>query len=223
MKKGIIKKITATVLALSMVMSMGAVSSFAASSSSSSSAPKIEDIDYEGNGRIDVDFYGKVKYKNVKVSVKDTSGKSYTAKVAARDNDEVDFKVTSIKAGKTYRFTISGIKKSSAKSYTSVSGKFKVPSVKKVTVKEVEYDADDREVNFEFKKHVKWKNVKVTIKDSNGKNYAVRILEKDNDELEVRTKTLSIGKKYTYKISGIKAEGASSYTSISGSFRAYDD
>ena len=86
MKKGILKKITAAALAASMVMSMGAVSSFAAgNTASSSSSPKIEEVDYEGNGRVDVDFYGKVKYKNVKVTVKDTAGKKYTAKVTAKD------------------------------------------------------------------------------------------------------------------------------------------
>ena len=220
MKKGILKKITAAALAASMVMSMGAVSSFAAgNTASSSSSPKIEEVDYEGNGRVDVDFYGKVKYKNVK----DTAGKKYTAKVTAKDNDELDFKVSNIKAGKKYKFTISGIKKSSAKKYTSVKGSFKVPGVKKIVVENIEYDAEDREVSFEFRNHVQWKNAGVSIKDANGKGYAVRIVEKDNDELDVKTTGLTEGETYTYKIKGIKAEGASKYTTITGTFTAYDD
>lgn len=224
MKKGILKKITAAALAASMVMSMGAVSSFAAgSTASSSSSPKIEEVDYEGNGRVDVDFYGKVKYKNVKVTVKDTAGKKYTAKVTAKDNDELDFKVSNIKAGKKYKFTISGIKKSSAKKYTSVKGSFKVPGVKKIVVQDIEYDAEGREVSFEFRNHVQWKNAGVSIKDANGKGYAVRIVEKDNDELDVKTTGLTEGETYTYKIKGIKAEGASAYTTITGTFTAYDD
>lgn len=222
MKNKLARRIVAVILTLTMIMSMGAVNTFAASAASAN-APRLEDVDYEGKGKVDVDFYGKVKYRNVKVKVKDTSGKAYTARVTAKDNDEIDFKVIGYKAGKTYKFTISGIKKARASKYTSVKGSFKIPSARKVIIEDIEYDAEDREVCFEFKGKVQWKNAKVSIKDSKGREYAKRIIEKDNDEIEIRTKSLKIGGKYTYKISGVKAAGASSYTTKTGTFTAYDD
>lgn len=44
-----------------------------------SSKPVIEEVEYKGNGKVEVDFYGKVQYKNPKVVVKG-NGKSYKAK-----------------------------------------------------------------------------------------------------------------------------------------------
>ena len=40
-----------------------------------SSKPVIEEVEYKGNGKVEVDFYGKVQYKNPKVVVKG-NGKS---------------------------------------------------------------------------------------------------------------------------------------------------
>lgn len=222
MKNKLLKRMVAATLALAMVMSVGAVGTFAASGTGTG-APKIEDVDYEGRGQVDVDFYGKVKYRNAKITVKDTAGRNYTARITAKDNDEVDFKVIGYKAGKTYRFTISGIKKSAASKYTSVKGSFKIPQAKTVIIEDIDYDAEDREVSVEFKGKVQWYKAKVSIKDSKGNEYAVRIIEKDSDEMEIRTKSLKQGGRYSYRISGVKAAGASSYITKTGSFTAYDD
>ena len=45
-----------------------------------SSKPVIEEVEYKGNGKVEVDFYGKVQYKNPKVVVKG-NGKSYKARI----------------------------------------------------------------------------------------------------------------------------------------------
>ena len=37
-------------------------------------APKIRKAEYEGKGRVEVDFNSKVRYQNVKVTVKDDKG-----------------------------------------------------------------------------------------------------------------------------------------------------
>ena len=74
-------------------------------------APKVKKVEYDGNGVVDVDFTTKnVRYKNAKVVVKDSSGKKLTARIIEKDNDEVSFKATGVKAGKKYTFTISGVR-----------------------------------------------------------------------------------------------------------------
>lgn len=47
--------------------------------------PTIEKTEYEGAGYVEVDFTRNVQYKNAKVSVKDSSGKSYKATIKERD------------------------------------------------------------------------------------------------------------------------------------------
>lgn len=187
------------------------------------SAPKIDDIDYKGKGKVDVEFDGKVKYRNVKVAVKDNSGKRYTAKIIEKDSDEIEFKILGYKTGRTYNFTISGVKKPSADSYVSVSGSLKIPAPKYMEVKKVEYDADDWEVSFEFAGKVSWDDVDVSITDEDGEEYVVEVISTDDDELEVSTEELIEGDSYSYEISGVKAEDADSFGTIEGMFTAYDD
>ena len=76
-----------------------AVPSFAA-------APKKEEVKYLGKGCVEVEFKSDVDYKNSKVTVKDTSGKSYTASIYKRGDDEVKFKVKNYKAGKSYNLSL---------------------------------------------------------------------------------------------------------------------
>lgn len=92
----------------------------------------------------------------------------------------------------------------------------------KVVVEDVDYDRDDREVEFEFKGSVKWKNPKVTI-TRNGNNYAKKIKSKDSDELEVKVKKLKYGAIYSYKITGVKNKKGSKYVTVKGTFQAVDD
>jgi uncharacterized protein YdeI (BOF family) len=215
------KKVLAAGLALALSVSLF---SFAPTAYAASPAkPSIEDIEYKSNGRVEVDFWGKVSYKNAKVTVKDSSGKSYSAKIIDRDNDELDFRVNKIAAGKTYTFKISGIKARGANKYQTITGKFKTPKAASVTIKEVEYDADDRELSVEFKQRVKYKNAKSTVKDSSGKVYSSRIVEKDSDDLEIRVSGLKYGKKYTVSISGVSNRDANKYLTVSKTFYAWDD
>lgn len=96
-----------------------AVPSFAA-------APKKEEVKYLGKGCVEVEFKSDIDYKNSKVTVKDTSGKIYTASIYKRGDDEVKFKVKNYKAGKSYNFTVSGARKEGTKDYGKVSGTFRI-------------------------------------------------------------------------------------------------
>ena len=92
----------------------------------------------------------------------------------------------------------------------------------KPRVQEVEYDREDKEVNFDFYGRVKYRKLKVKIYSASGKNMARYIIDRDSDDIEVKVKKLKYGKKYRYKISGIKKRGASKYTTIKGTFKAID-
>jgi len=186
-------------------------------------APKVKKAEYEGKGRVEVDFNSKVKYKNVKVTVKDNKGAAYSTKINEKDNDDLAFTIKNFKTGRTYTYTISGVKKNNESSYGKVTGKVTIPTPTTTPkVKEVDYDKGDREVEFEFTTRVQWKGTKVTITDGS-KNYVTRIKEKDSDSIEVKVSKLTIGKKYTYKISGVRVKGANSYKTISGTFIARDN
>ena len=186
-------------------------------------APKVKKAEYEGKGRVEVDFKSKVKYKNVKVTVKDNKGATYSTTINEKDNDDLTFTIKNFKTGRTYTYTISGVKKNNERSYGKVTGKVTIPTPTTTPkVKEVDYDKGDREVEFEFTTRVQWKGTKVTITDGS-KNYVTRIKEKDSDSIEVKVSKLTIGKKYTYKISGVRVKGANSYKTISGTFIARDN
>lgn len=93
---------------------------------------KIEDINYLGSGKVEVEFDDEVDYKNVKVSVKDSSGKSYTANVLSKNDDELRFKIKNYKSNKTYKFTISGIKEEDQSKYRKAVGQVKIPKASSV-------------------------------------------------------------------------------------------
>ena len=211
--KNIVRRMLA-VLMIMVWMVVAAVPAFA--------APKIRKAEYEGKGRVEVDFNSKVSYKNVKVTVKDNKGAGYSTKINEKDNDDLTFTINNFKTGRTYTYTISGVKKSGEKSYGNVTGKVTIPAPATTPkVKEVDYDKNDREVEFEFASRVQWKGAKVTITDGS-KNYVTRIIEKDGDGIEVKVSKLTPGKKYTYKISGVSVKDAGSFKTISGTFVARD-
>lgn len=95
--------------------------------------PRIDAIKHKGKGRIKVEFHGKVRYKNVKVTVKDSSGKKYKVKKIKKDSNEIRFTIVKYKERKTYKITISGVKKKGTGKYGKVSGRCTItPKVKSV-------------------------------------------------------------------------------------------
>ncbi|MCM1544250.1 MAG: hypothetical protein NC110_03025 [Ruminococcus sp.] len=169
---------------------------------------------------LEIDFNSKVQYKNLKVTVKDANGKTYTTKVVDKDDDELDVSIKGLAAGKKYTYTISGIRKKGTTTYGSLSGTFSTPAAAtaKLAVKKAAYDSKDKELEFDFNSKVQYKNLKVTVKDANGKTYTTKVVDKDDDELDVSIKGLAAGKKYTYTISGIRKKGTTTYGSLSGTF-----
>lgn len=117
----IIKRSVVYSLVLAMLLTVGATPTFAASG-----APGVEDVEYKGKGVVEVDFYGDVKYKRAKITVKDNKGKKYKARILKRDDDDIKFKIKKYKTGRNYKITISGVKKIGAKKYGKVRTKVKI-------------------------------------------------------------------------------------------------
>lgn len=109
----------ACLVALAMVLGLAASPVFA-------SAPAKEKVKYLGSGKVEVDFWDDVEYRNVKVTVKDTSGKKYKASVYDLDDDEIKFRIKKYKTGKTYKFTISGVRAEYTSKFAKVKGTVKI-------------------------------------------------------------------------------------------------
>ncbi len=184
-----------------------------------SNAPQVDSVKYEGSKKIEVEFKGDVDYRNPSIKVTDSKGKAYTASIVEADDDDFTFRIASPKKGMTYTYKISNVAKAGTNNFTTVKGTFRIAGKTEVLVEDVDYDREDKEVNFEFQGNVKWKNAKVVIKDSTGKNFVQRINEKDNDEIEVKVKGLTSGKKYSYKITGVARKGSKKFKTVKGAFR----
>lgn len=207
------KKRIVSLLLVVLLLTVSAVPALAA-------APKVKKVEYDGNGVVDVDFTTKnVRYKNAKVVVKDSAGKKLTAKIIEKDNDEISFKVTGVKAGKKYTFTISGVRAGKSGSYGTVKGSFKTPSGKPRIVK-VTFDPNYDDLEIDFATEVQYKNLKITVRDADGNKLSVYNIEKDPDDLDMDVEGMVAGNTYTVTISGVRVKGVGSYTSVSKTFVA---
>ena len=185
--------------------------------------PKIRKTEFEGNGIIDVDFKKDVQYKNVRVKVKDSSGKSCTVKIVDKDEDSISFYVKNLLPGKKYTYTISGVRAGKSGSYKSVKGSFTTPTVA-LAIKDIDYDRSDGELDIDFVARVQYKNAAVIIVNAAGEQKAAKILKKKSDEIKVSVKGLTYGETYGVIVSGVRLKGTSgSYGNVTGTFKAVDN
>lgn len=202
----------AALLILAMIMSLAASPVFAA-------APSKERVKYLGSGRVEVDFYGDVDYRGTKVTVRDTSGKKYSAYLYDRDDDDLKFRIKKYKTGKTYKFTISGVRREGTRSYGQVTGKVKISKASsKIKIKDVDYLGSGR-VDVEFRRDVAFKKVKVSVKDTSGKKYKASVYRRGDDDLKFKVANYKTGKTYKFTVSGVRERGTSKYRSASGTFK----
>lgn len=204
------KRIFALILTILIALSCATVS-FAAT-------PVIKKTEYKGNGIVEVDFQKNVQYKSAKVTVKDSNKKNCTVTIKEKDNDDLKFYVKGIKNSTKYTYSISGIRSGKSGKYVTVSGSFTTPSAK-LAVKKAVYNSKDKELEIDFNSKVQYKNLKVTVKDANGKAYTVNTTEIENNSIETRV-SLTRGKKYTVTVSGVRLANNGSYTSVSKTFTA---
>lgn len=204
------KKYIAILLALSVVLA-ASVPAFAAEVS-------IRKVEYEGAGRVEVDFDGYVQYENVEVIVNDDSGKNYLTEIRELDGDDLSFKVSDIAAGQSYSFVISGVRSGKTGSYASVQGSFEVPPAKTLAIRSLDYDREDRELEIDFNARVQYEDLKVLVKDASGQSYSVKVRDMDDDSVEVRVSGLKRGESYSVEVSGVRADGMNDIDIVSGNF-----
>lgn len=104
-------------LVMAGILTLSSVPAFAAAAS-------IKKTEYEGNGVVEVDFKKDVQYKNAKIVVKDSDGRTYTAKITDRESDGMEIYVKGLKKGKKYTVQISGVRLKGTSSYGKVSKTF---------------------------------------------------------------------------------------------------
>lgn len=206
------KRLIAMLLAV-LLLTMSAVPALAA-------APKVKNLEYKGNGVIEVEFTSEnVRYKNAKVVVKNSSGKKLSTKIVEKDEDDIRFKVSGLKAGTKYTYTISGVRAGKSGSFGKVKGSFTTPSGSP-EISRVRYDASDRELDIEFNTNVQFKGLDVTVLDSTGNELTVYGIDRGDDDLDMHVKGMVSGRKYTVVVEGVRIRGVGSYTTVSKVFTA---
>lgn len=74
-------------------------------------------------------------------------------------------------------------------------------------------------VEVDFNCRVRYKNTSVTVKDPSGNALAVKITEKDDDDITFHVDGLKPNTKYTFTVSGVKKGQSRSYGTYKGAFR----
>ena len=140
------KRLLASMLALAMMLSTLLVMPVNAA------VPQKKSIKYEGYGKVEMEFRSKVQWKNVKVTVKDNTGKSYSVKILDTDSDEIEFKILQYKQGRKYTCTVSGVRQGRSGSYGKVSGSVTIPTTKVSERKAVSIALNDAVKKYKIQK-----------------------------------------------------------------------
>lgn len=174
--------------------------------------------EYEGFGLVELDLNQNVTWAEPQVEVTDAEGNTLDAQVYKYDRDDVDFWIPDLTDDQVYTGTLSG-----AENGETASFEFYASSVLSTMIRSVEYDAEDRELDIDFAMDVQYESPVVTVTDTNGNVYEGRILERDNDSLEVRVKGLTRGSTYTVSVSGVKGRTFDTFETYTAEFVAIDD
>ena len=110
---------------------------------------EIDDVNFE-DGRIDVTFKEKVKWKNPTVSVRDENGQSYSAMITDTGSDSCEIEIRGLAGGMDYTFTLAGVAPREGGSYGSIHGYFDTPDIADELTEE--NDTDDEEDETETEK-----------------------------------------------------------------------
>ena len=75
---------------------------------------------------LEIEFFSRVQFKNVKVTLIDEDGSSKKLKVLEKDRDEIEVRAGSLKRGHTYTISVQGVRLYKSGSYTTVTKHFTV-------------------------------------------------------------------------------------------------
>lgn len=181
---------------------------------------RIESVDYEGNGRIEVEFKTPVRYyRTFRVAAHNTAGKQMGTEIIKKGEDELLFRIIGAQPGQTYIFVVNGIRKQGESVKTRITRRITIPkSAGSVKIKRVSYEPEDSNLELGFSDEVEWKNAKITVK-SGSTNYVSSITGKSGKGVKIRVKKLTMGTTYTVTISGIRKKGTSKYGTVTGTVK----
>lgn len=175
--------------------------------------------EYDGNGRVEIDFRGDVMYKNLSVTAVDPDGNSQTVTILETDDDDLTFRIDNILPSTVYTFTVSGVKLRGGADYESLSGEIATPAAGETAIRKIETD-DSREIEIEFAGRVDYNNPTVTVTGADGTELAANITERDDDSLEIRVDGLVRGNDYTVTITGVGEAGSGVSGTVQRTFTA---
>ena len=181
---------------------------------------RIESVDYEGNGRIEVEIKTPVRYyRTFRVAAHNTAGKQMGTEIIKKGEDELLFRIIGAQPGQTYIFVVNGIRKQGESVKTRITRRITIPkSAGSVKIKRVSYEPEDSNLELGFSDEVEWKNAKITVK-SGSTNYVSSITGKSSKGVKIRVKKLTMGTTYTVTISGIRKKGTSKYGTVTGTVK----
>ena len=136
-----LKRLCAFLLALVTVLGMTGMVSAASA--------EIEETEYEGLGKVDVEFFDDMEFKNLKVTVTDPDGNKLDTTIIGKDEDSIDFKVTGLKPSTKYIYKISKVRVLGTSTWKTVKGSFKTPA-QELGIKKVTYDREDKELDVDL-------------------------------------------------------------------------
>lgn len=214
------KIITAVIAALVLALVLTAVSA---------DAPVVKEIIVFGN-RVEIEFRGHVQYKDTTVTVTDETGKSYDTQILERDDDDISFAVSGMPAEQTLNYVIRGVREGRSESYTELTGTFRTasgmpgseqdlqsgkmrpssdqkdhqsPQRELLSIKKLEYDREDGELEIEFNGKISAQSAKIVLTDAAGCETIAEVREWESDEIEASVSGLKSGISYTVTVSGI--------------------
>lgn len=146
-------------------------------------APSKKEVEYEGYGKVEVEFKTGIERKNMKITVIDSTGKSYKIRNVKVQKDEIDFQIWNFKQGETYRYSISGIRKAGSCDYAAVTGIVKIPMSKVTERKAIKLAIADAVKKYKVKESaLKEKDLELT-KYRNRTVYKVKLKFRKNGSI----------------------------------------
>ena len=174
--------------------------------------------EYDGNGRVEIDFRSGATYKNLSVTVLDPDGVAQTVTILETDDDDLTFKIESIQPSTTYSFTVSGVQLPGAEP-EALTGEITTPAAGETAIRSIEAD-DGNELEIEFAGRVDYADPTVTVTDAEGAELTCVITEKDDDSMEVRAEGLVKGEDYTVTVTGVGEAGSGISGTVTRTFTA---
>lgn len=209
------KKVLAIVVLAMVVLTVPAM----ASSAVTEPAAQFR-AEYEGKGRVEIDFRGDdVRYQNVAVTAIAPDGAAQTVTILEADDDDLTFVIENVQDATTYSFTVSGVKLPGGADYESLTGEITTPAPGETAIQKVELD-DGRELEIEFVGRVDYDNPTVTVTAADGSALNATIAERDDDSIEVRVDGIVRGNDYTVTVTGVGQAGSGVFGTVQRSFTA---